>query len=130
MALATKQPKGASEKLAGAAIKLDYLQRFMKAYPVTENEIGMLDHYSGQKALFFSIGTFFLGLACEVKFHAVFAHQTGTPTPEAHALATWGFGAFVVLAAVFGIVGGIAAWRGHSAWKHIRGESAERVVGR
>jgi hypothetical protein len=122
MALDTGAGKKGQQKF-GAGIKLDYLQRKMKAYAVTENEMSMLDYYSSQKTAFYSAATFFLGLAFDVRFHSAFSHET--PTPEAHLLATWGLGIFIVAAIACAFAGYRAGLRGEKSWNVIREESEE-----
>ncbi len=125
MALVTTSGKKAQEKV-GASINPIYVHRQMKSYAVTENEIGILSLYNTHKAGFFSAGTFFIGLACSAKLNEAFANP---PIPQiGQILSSWGIPIFIGVAIFFYAMGGLAIYRGYSAWQVIKSESVEKEL--
>jgi hypothetical protein len=103
-----------------------YLERRLKVYGVTENEVDSLATRNTQATTFYSVGAFVLSAALGIWINAVFYTQT-PPTAEV---------AKYLGAPIFIVISGALFWLGwrtdrsrKSTWDAIKSESASRSGG-
>src|SRR5688572_12762688 len=60
------RPRGKRGGGGGSLIDLSYGRQRMKAFPLTEDQLGTLAHISAGASLFLAAATFFFGLAIDI----------------------------------------------------------------
>jgi hypothetical protein len=116
-----------TESDSGATLKTHYMQRTMKAWPLTEVEVRSLTTLSTQATVFFSVGSATLALPLGIWTNRLFYVEL---TPEAAIACYIGAPVLVVFALVFfGL--GIKAWlERKTEWDSIKEQATRDAASR